>query len=294
MIRMCDLQFVKQYYEAVEQTMESALSRVEPAILQDALLHAVRGGKKVRPVLVLLSCSAAAGGSWQQALSSAAAVEFLHTSSLIHDDIMDDSSLRRGKPTLHTLHGIPFALLAGDALIALTFDTLLDAGGPNAARRLRVLNSAFRQLCQGQALDLTQTPGEDNPIERTLHSAAGKTAALFRAAAELGALHATDAPELVLPLSEFGAAVGMAFQAKDDLLDVIGLEAEMGKPAHSDRRNGRLSWLTPDSGVEAIAHAREVVHHYTSTALDALRLLPHSPARDLLQQLAYSLEERVA
>lgn len=291
MMQYRSTQLLTEYSEAIHRTMESILQRVDPPILREALLHAVRGGKMVRPQLVCLACSAA-GGSWKSALGSSAAVEFLHASSLIHDDIMDNAPLRRGKPTLHMLYEVPFAILAGDALVALAFDTLLESDGPYAERRLRVLTNAFRQLCQGQALDLIQVTEMENPAERVRRTAEGKTAALFRAAAELGALHVTDAPEVVVPLSEFGFAIGMAFQGQDDLLDAVGLQEVMGKPVHQDHRNRRVGSLASDMSVNTIQRVRGDVHRYTLTALEALRLLPQSPARDTLESLAHSLEER--
>jgi geranylgeranyl pyrophosphate synthase len=271
--------------------MVSAIEDVEPYRLREALLHAIQGGKKIRPLLVCLACSAA-GGSWQNALGSAAAVEFMHTASLIHDDIMDDSSLRRGKPTLHTLYDTSLAILAGDTLVALAFETLVTRAGLNVSHRLHTLSGAFRQLCQGQAYDLGHGTDSVDIADRALRTTQGKTAALFRAAAEIGALHVTTDPEIVVPLSEFGFAIGMAFQAKDDLLDVAGVEEMIGKPVHRDQSNGRITWLSAGSGGGTIEHVCKTVEHYTASALDALSMLPPSPARDSLEQLAHALEQR--
>lgn len=293
MMPVRDIPLVSEIREAVEHTMETTLAQVEPENLRDALLHAAQGGKKIRPLVVCLACSAA-GGSWKAALQSAAAVEFLHVSSLIHDDIMDISPLRRGKPTLHTLHGTAFAILAGDALIALAFDMLIASKGMHSARRLHVLTDAFRQLCQGQALDLMRATETECTTYRALQSAAGKTAALFQAAAEVGALHVTDAQHVITPLKDFGFALGMAFQARDDLLDVVGLEEMMGKPAHCDRGNGHLGWASPEADHETLERTRGVVEYYTRAAVEAVRRLPETPARLLLEHLAQSLAERVS
>ncbi len=134
----------------------------------------------------------------------------------------------------------------------------------------------------------------EDPAERVRRTAEGKTAALFRAAAEIGALHVTDAPEVIVPLSEFGFAIGMAFQAQDDLLDAVGVQEVMGKPVHHDHTNGRVGWITSDVSRQTIDRVRGDVTTYTHAALEALRFLPQSAARDALALLAQSLERRVS
>jgi geranylgeranyl pyrophosphate synthase len=177
--------------QALNARMTSVLRSVEPSYLREALQHATHGGKKVRPMLTLLA-SSAAGGNWHSALDAATAIELLHTSSLIHDDLMDHSPLRRNVPTLHTLYNVPTAILAGDSLIALAFELVHHIDMPSAAEMARVLNRCFRDLCEGQAYDVACSSGHpfDSSKHRTMVEK--KTAALFRAAGEIGALHATD------------------------------------------------------------------------------------------------------
>jgi geranylgeranyl diphosphate synthase type I len=275
---------------AVEQRIAAAVARVEAPIVQEALAHATQGGKKIRPLITCLACEAA-GGHWRQALDAAVAVELLHTSSLIHDDIMDDSPLRRGRPTLHTLFGLPVAILAGDTLIALAFELIHEHVGPNSQRILQIFTKAFRRLCEGQGFDLLPLPETDRS-EHSRKTTELKTAVLFQAAAEIGALQATDSSALVWPLRLFGHAIGMAFQAKDDVLDVVGSVQALGKPIHEDRRNGRTTWSLAGNGEQTLDLANDAVRRYTARAMQALLMIPHSPAREQLEQIARALQER--
>ncbi len=279
--------------QALDARMTAVLRSVEPSYLREALQHATHGGKKVRPLLTLLACSAA-GGNWHRALDAATAIELLHTSSLIHDDVMDESPLRRGAPTLHTVYNIPTAILAGDTLIALAFQLVQGINAPTAPEIARVFSHAFRDLCEGQAYDLTFSSG--HPVDPSMHRVMveKKTAALFSAAGEIGALHATDNRSILQALSRFGYCVGMAFQAQDDLLDAVGDQTTMGKPVMLDRKNGRQTYYTLVStdGEGSASLVAATVDRFTAEALEALAALPPSEARELLTLLARSLENR--
>ena len=279
--------------QALNERMNAVLRNVEPSYLRDALQHATHGGKKVRPLLTLLACSAA-GGNWHNALDAATAIELLHTSSLIHDDLMDESPLRRGVPTLHTVYNIPTAILAGDTLIALAFELVHHIEMPTAGEMARIFNRAFRDLCEGQAYDVACSSG--HPVNSSEHRimVEKKTAALFRAAGEIGALHATDNCSTIRALSRFAYCIGMAFQAQDDLLDAVGDEATMGKPVMLDRKNGKQTFYTLGStnGEESSSAVTATVNRFTSEALEALSELPPSEAREVLTLLARSLESR--
>jgi geranylgeranyl pyrophosphate synthase len=281
------------FREALNARMTSVLRSVEPTYLREALQHATHGGKQVRPLLTLLACSAA-GGTWHRALDAATAIELLHTSSLIHDDLMDESPLRRGVPTLHTIYNIPTAILAGDTLIALAFELVQGIDVPTAPEIARVFSRAFQDLCEGQAYDLAFSSG--HPVDPSKHRVMveKKTAALFRAAGEIGALHATDDRSTIRALSRFAYCIGMAFQAQDDLLDAVGDEATMGKPVMLDRKNGKQTFYTLGStnGAESSSAVTATVNRFTSEALEALADLPPSEAREVLTLLARSLESR--
>ncbi len=194
-------------------------------------------GKHVRPALCLLTCEAC-GADWHHALPYAAAVELVHNFSLVHDDIEDDSPLRRHRPTLWAVWGVPRALNAGDTLLILAQAAALCAEQHDARclAAARILNAACRALCVGQHRDLSVAAGSEPLLADYLAMIEGKTAALLQAAAELGALAADAPPAAQAAYGRFGRAVGIAFQLQDDLLDVWGSAATTGKPAREDLR----------------------------------------------------------
>jgi geranylgeranyl diphosphate synthase type I len=194
-------------------------------------------GKRIRPLLVLLSC-AAAGGDWQQALPAAAAVELVHNFSLIHDDIEDHSPLRRGRPTVWKKWGIPQAINAGDAMFTLAqleALRLADTVSPAAAiTAWKILQQTCLHLTQGQYLDLTYESRTDLTIENYWHMVEGKTAALISTCTELGAIAASRNEETRLHYRQFGRNLGLAFQVQDDRLGIWGDSAMTGKSNESD------------------------------------------------------------
>jgi geranylgeranyl diphosphate synthase type I len=199
-------------------------------------------GKHLRPALCLLACEAA-GGEWAAAVPSAAAVELIHNFSLVHDDIEDDSPLRRHRPTLWAVWGVPRALNAGDTLLILAQGATLFAPAPEGRclAAARILNAACRALCAGQHLDLSASTDSEPALAEYLCMIEGKTAALLQAAAELGAL-AADAPRAVREAyGRFARELGVAFQLQDDLLDTWGDAAATGKPAREDLRSRKHS-----------------------------------------------------
>jgi len=200
-------------------------------------------GKRIRPVLLLITC-AAAGGNWQDALPAAAAVELLHNFSLIHDDIEDNSPLRRGRPTLWTKWGLPQALNAGDTLFTLAHWTILDLETTSpgiAIQAACILHEACLKLTQGQYLDISYESRKDLTLDAYWPMVAGKTAALLAACTELGALVAGVDPVRQASFHDFGHDLGLAFQAQDDLLGVWGDAALTGKSTDSDLMTGKKS-----------------------------------------------------
>ncbi|MBN1965418.1 MAG: polyprenyl synthetase family protein [Anaerolineae bacterium] len=197
-----------------------------------------KSGKRVRPTILLLSTQIA-GGDWRQALPAAAAVELLHNFSLIHDDIEDDSPLRRGRPTLWKIWGVPNAINAGDAMFALAHLALwqLPERGVPA---LRVLEAArlFEQMCleltRGQHLDMQFERREHISTDEYLDMIAGKSAALIAASARIGAVVGGAAEDEAARFADFGFNLGMAFQIRDDILGIWGDPAVTGKSAATD------------------------------------------------------------
>lgn len=241
-----------------------------PARLAEAMRYAVLApGKRLRPALVLWAARACAGGSeaeaWRAAAPAAVAVELIHAYSLVHDDLpaMDDDDLRRGRPTCHRAFDEATAILCGDALQPLAFETLA-AGLPPAAagRACLVLARAAgaAALVGGQVDDLAAERGwvaspdamsttEQVAWMERIHRR--KTGALFRAALELGGLAVAADPEQLASLDRFGRAFGLCFQIADDLLDAEGDESAVGKRVGKDAARGKLTYPTVLGGAEA-------------------------------------------
>jgi geranylgeranyl diphosphate synthase type I len=203
------------------------------------------GGKRIRPLLCLLTC-AGAGGAWQSALPMAAALELLHNFSLLHDDIQDNSPLRRGRTTVWKIWGIPQAINAGDAMFTLAHlaPHQLTARGISPAVALAAL-ADFEHTClaltQGQYLDMKFETQERVSVADYLAMIEGKTAALIAASAALGAMLAGADAERVEHFRQFGRNLGLAFQAQDDLLGIWGDPAVTGKSAASDLEKRKKS-----------------------------------------------------
>ena len=233
----------------LEPFLESSLpgADVEPAALHAAMRHLLLpGGKRLRPGFCFAACEAA-GAPPERALAGAAAVELVHTYSLVHDDLpcMDDDALRRGRPTVHVAHGEALAVLAGDALLALAFEVLARSGDAHAVGELAHA-AGSRELVGGQALDLA-FPGA-GPADATAVEAVHrmKSAALIAAAVGLGARAARAEAALHARLCAFGREVGVAFQIADDLLDADDAEAcslarALGSPAARARAESLLA-----------------------------------------------------
>jgi geranylgeranyl diphosphate synthase type I len=201
-------------------------------------------GKRIRPLLVLLSC-AAAGGEWQRALPAASAVELVHNFSLIHDDIEDHSPLRRGRPTIWKKWGIPQAVNCGDAMFALAHleaVRLSRTVSPDIGMKaVELLQSTCLHLTHGQYLDLSYETRDDLTINDYWTMVEGKTAALMAASTELGALSALCTEPTCQLYRKFGHFLGLAFQAQDDLLGIWGNASLTGKSSHSDLVTGKIT-----------------------------------------------------
>jgi geranylgeranyl diphosphate synthase type I len=201
-------------------------------------------GKRIRPLLVLLTC-ASAGGNWEEALPAAAAVELVHNFSLIHDDVEDNSSQRRGRPTVWKEWGIAQAVNSGDALFSIAHLALLrlrETVSPDIViLATNILQNTCLQLTQGQYLDLAYSSREQLSVDDYWPMVNGKTAALLAASTELGALVAQPAETIRKTYREYGALLGLAFQVQDDLLGIWGDPGVTGKPAESDLVEGKKS-----------------------------------------------------
>jgi geranylgeranyl diphosphate synthase type I len=199
-------------------------------------------GKRIRPLILLLTTEAA-GGKWRDALSAAASVELIHNFSLIHDDIEDNSPKRRGRPTVWKKWGIAQAINTGDAMFTLAFivlHDLIDTVSPTITlQAIQILHETCLKLTQGQYLDISYERRGDLTIEAYWPMVSGKTAALLAACTEMGALIADIDEDLRQKYKKFGHSLGLAFQAKDDLLGVWGDAALTGKSTESDLITGK-------------------------------------------------------
>jgi geranylgeranyl diphosphate synthase type I len=201
-------------------------------------------GKRVRPLIVLLTCEAA-GGDWQNALPAAAAVEMVHNFSLIHDDIQDNSPIRRGRETVWKRWGIAQAINAGDAMFTLAHLSLLRLESTTTSeitnQAANILHSACLQLTKGQYLDLAYESQAHLPLDAYWKMVGGKTAALLSACTELGAIVANTNQSRREAFRDFGYRLGLAFQAQDDILGIWGDAASTGKSNESDLFAGKKS-----------------------------------------------------
>ena len=250
----------EDYLDETRAAIDAVLEQVVPqpeagGELAAAMRHIVfSGGKRLRPALVLVGCEHL-GGRRADAWGAAAAVELIHAYSLLHDDLpcMDDGQLRRGQPCAHLVWGEALALLAGDALLTLAFEVL--AARTPGHRPLGAMVTTLAEaagwagMVGGQVKDLAGE-GQAPELERVHAIHSGKTAALISACFRLGALAAGGAPEAVARLGEAGRDFGLAFQIVDDLLDLQGSTAELGKQAGSDTEARKLTWPAA-VGVEA-------------------------------------------
>ena len=234
------------------------------------------GGKRVRPVLCMLA-SEAVGGSAEMALPGALALEYVHTYSLIHDDLpaMDDDDLRRGRPTNHKVFGEGHAILAGDALLTEAFGVLaaadLDPVRRAEALKLLAEGAGWRGMAGGQALDLAGEKIANYDLDhlRLIHRL--KTGALLRASLEIGAVLGGATPSERATLRAYGEAIGLAFQIQDDILDATATDAALGKRAGKDAGRGKITYPS----LLGLEGARQALSEATETALCHLASLPN-------------------
>ena len=257
-----------EYQAAVEAQLTAQMTSLGeiPDRLREAMRYSLEaGGKRVRPVL-LLACCDLLGGDVDEAMPFACALEMIHTYSLIHDDLpaMDDDDLRRGKPTSHRVFGEALAILAGDGLLSAAAELMLRASirmdslrGAKAAEAI-LRRAGVTGMVAGQTVDVTEE-GTEPTRERVTYIHRHKTADLFAAPMEAGALLACATQEQLAAAVRYGEHLGLAFQITDDLLDLEGNPEELGKNTGVDEQHGKLTWVavrgTAGSRLDAEAEA---------------------------------------
>ena len=285
---------VAEYKAMVEGYLSSCLSEAQRASyhkLTEAMQYSLMaGGKRLRPVLVLAFC-AACGGDVRAALPVACAVEMVHTYSLIHDDLpcMDNDDLRRGKPTNHVVFGECTATLAGDALQAEAFRTILSTVLPAEMRaecaRLLAEAAGENGICGGQQLDM-EGEGKVLTKEELMDINDRKTSAMIYAACLMGVTCGGGNERQREAAAKYAKALGLAFQIRDDMLDVISTESELGKPIGSDAREGKNTFMA----LYGLERCGAYVHELSEQAAAAVDGAFADSA--FLQQLARSLADR--
>jgi geranylgeranyl diphosphate synthase type I len=276
------MEYLERRRGLVEDRLEAVLDGVEPPALAEQVRHvSLSGGKRVRPTLTMLTCEAAGGDPLAEesvAVDFAVGVELVHNASLVVDDIIDESDLRRGETAAHVAFGHGPAIIASDGLLGEAFH--LFSADEHA---MQIVAEAMVELGMGEATELAALPADEDEY---MDLARRKTGALFRAAAELGAVAADADPYRVEAFGEYAERVGVAFQIRDDVLDETADPEELGKPTGQDAQMERPSivQVTDLSPAEANQRARDE----SDAALEALETATHRDSRavDYLRDLA--------
>lgn len=273
----------EKYIALINDALETYLYPVADGqdIVLDAMRYSVRnGGKRVRPMLVLEFCRVC-GGNVENALPFACAVEMIHTYSLIHDDLpcMDDDDMRRGKPSCHKQFGEAYALLAGDGLLTLAFETLTRAENIESSDIVRAVKalsslSGIRGMIGGQVIDLLSEDGKpDDALLRRIDRL--KTGALIQASVRLGCIAAGVTDETSLCAADvYAESIGLAFQIVDDILDVTSSTEMLGKPVGSDEKNDKVTFVK----LLGLEKCKALADELTQSAVQALNDLPGDTA----------------
>ncbi|MBX7218502.1 MAG: polyprenyl synthetase family protein [Blastocatellia bacterium] len=308
----------------IDHEIEKDMAEVRQPLLREAVTYLFTGGgKRLRPFLVL-TCAEAMGAETEMATAPALAVEYLHNLSLIHDDMMDLSDTRHGRPALHKKFGEKTALLVGDLLYAKAVEQTSRVPR-HAIRMVDTLAKAAKAMCFGQFEDMSFETRLDLEVDDYLSMAVKKTSALYRASCICGML-AGDATEAQLQaMADFGEMIGTAFQIWDDVLDLQADPLRLGKPLGLDIRDGKKTLIVihflkcaapaereqflkllgnkeitgePHEAVQlleatgSISYARNIALKFLEEAKTRLHVLPDSPSRDLLYQYSDFLIQR--
>lgn len=281
--------------EAVNAVIRQRLHSEVSLVNQIAEYIISAGGKRIRPVLVLLLANAYGyRGSAHHEL--AAVVEFIHTATLLHDDVVDESSMRRGRQTANALFGNAASVLVGDFLYSRSFQMMV---GLDDMRVMRILSDATNVIAEGEVLQLLNMHDPDVTHESYLKVIRSKTAKLFEAAAELGALVGGAGDAQIAAAGEYGRSLGTAFQLIDDVLDYAGDAAEIGKNLGDDLREGKptlpLIWLMENGTPEQRQLVRSCIEHGDEEQFEAvLAAVTSSGALDYTRRQAEQAARRAA
>jgi len=309
---------LKQYLEQTANKVDSLIHQHFGSACDDlgrASAHLLlAGGKRLRPALLLLAADAVNRGSSSNVVPAALALELTHSFTLIHDDIMDGDTVRRGVPTVHTQWDEPTAILAGDVLFATAFEFICLADVPDNAkvRATSLLARTCVEICEGQHMDMSFEEQDDVSEGEYFKLVEKKTGALYAAAAGIGSILAQGNPRYTDALFRFGQGIGMAFQIQDDLIDLLAPPEVSGKDQGSDLRKGKKTLiylkarekgldlaqfrghLSPDQIREIVSRLREIgvidevqetAENFVRKSIQRISILPDSEEKSLLIQM---------
>lgn len=304
----------EKVFNIIQKSLEG-----EPRKLYEAARHLCQaGGKMIRPMMCLMACEAV-GGKKEDALYSAAALEMTHTFTLIHDDIMDNDLMRRGRPSVHAKYGIPTAILAGDLLFSKAYEVC-------DTKTVHILAKATSEICEGQEMDMSFEERTDVSEEEYLMMIKKKTAVLLKASMEAGSLIGGGSEKQIKSLGTFGLSLGMAFQIQDDILGMTADEKKLGKKVGNDIIEGKKNLIiirglqtltgrerreftrilsskkkTDDEVREAITllgncgaidYCKKKAENYIKEAMDSLVVATNSQAKQDLKDIAEYIIKR--
>jgi len=267
------------YLKSVARQIDSMIDRYfgdSVGELNKASAHLLTaGGKRLRPAVVMLAADAVKRGSSSDIMPAALALELTHTFTLIHDDIMDEDSMRRGVPTVHTKWDMPTGILAGDVLYARAFEFICRsvAGDDAKTRAVSMLARACAEICEGQHMDMSFAHRTDVTEREYMEMVRKKTGALYAAAAGIGGILAGGNSRQVKALYQFGLNTGIAFQIQDDLIDLLTPAEQSGKDRASDLREGKQTLImirACGKGIDLMKYRRDLSDADISAAIDEL------------------------
>ncbi|HTR80483.1 MAG TPA: polyprenyl synthetase family protein [Bacteroidota bacterium] len=250
----------QRYKTVIDKELRRCIVKDEPRSLYDPAKYVLSGGgKRIRPLLVILACQAV-GGTTGQAVPAAVAIEILHNFTLVHDDIMDNASSRRGRATVHTRWDTNVAILVGDELVAIAYRELLKTRSSRIARVVDIFTEGVVDVCEGQAYDKDFETRKRVTLDDYLVMIGKKTGKMVSVASEIGAVIGGGSHDEILALKTYGTHIGRAFQIQDDLLDVIANEKEFGKTIGGDIVEGKKTFLLIEAYVRSRGADKKILY----------------------------------
>ncbi len=282
--------YLKEQSEFINQQLEKFIPEGEPELLFESIRYSLTaGGKRIRPILVLESAKSVGMKNIDDILDIAVATEFIHTYSLIHDDLpsMDNDDLRRGKPTNHKVFGEAIAILAGDGLLTYAFELISKNKSVEPLKLLKVINilsngTGIYGMVGGQAADILAEEGRFKDIEFIhLH----KTAKFLESCCWIGGVLGNGDKHQQKALKDYGRYIGLAFQIQDDILDEIGNTEKLGKTVGKDKESNKLTFPS----IYGIEKSKEIAQEYLEKALKNIEILN---SKEILEHIARYIVER--